>query len=279
MRLFRSDTSKSSVQFPAAPRESGTGSWRPALVAMGTTVVLLVAPLVSAQLQETLQEQMQVDKEAMQSQRRVDQINDQTLDAAQQYAQAMAEAESYERYNEQLKAQLKSQEMEIASTQKQLLEIKSTGREVLPLMQKMVRVLDQFIKLDVPFLIEQRTARVNHLKDLMARSDVSVSEKYRLIMEAYQIELEYGRTLEAYEGMLTVDNQTRTVEFVRLGRVSLMYRTLDGDEFGYWDAIQKKWVADDDYADSIDRAIRVANKEIAPELLIAPVPAPEEVKS
>ncbi len=276
MRLFRSDTSKSSVQFPAAPRKPG---WRPALVAVGTTVVLLAAPIVSAQLQETLQEQIQVDKEAAQSQRQVDQITDQTLDAAQQYAQALAEAESYERYNEQLKAQLKSQEVEIASTQKQLLEIKSTGREVLPLMQKMVQVLDQFIKLDVPFLIEQRTARVDHLKDLMARSDVSVSEKYRLIMEAYQIELEYGRTLEAYEGKLTVENQTRTVEFVRLGRVSLMYRTLDGDEFGYWDAIQKKWVDDDDYAEAIDRAIRVANKEIAPELLIAPVPAPEEVKS
>lgn len=277
MRLFRSDTSKSSVRFLAVPREPG--SWRSALVAVGATVALLTTPVVSAQLQQTLDAQIQVDREAAQSQRRVEQIHEQTLDAGQQYAQAMAEAESYERYNEQLKAQLKAQEAEVASTQKQLLEMKSTGREVVPLMQKMVQVLDQFIGLDVPFLIEQRSARINHLKDLMARADVSVSEKYRLIMEAYQIELEYGRTLEAYESTLTVDNQTRTVQFVRLGRVSLMYRTLDGNEFGYWDAIRKQWVADDDYADAIDRAIRVANKEIAPELLVAPVPAPVEVKS
>jgi hypothetical protein len=113
----------------------------------------------------------------------------------------------------------------------------------------------------------------------MMRADVSISEKYRLIMEAYQIELEYGRTLETYEGTLTVDDQTRTVQFVRLGRVSLMYRTLDGDESGYWDATQKQWVADNSYEDTIERAIRVAKKEIAPELLIAPVPAPVEVKS
>ncbi|HEX5057281.1 MAG TPA: DUF3450 domain-containing protein [Gammaproteobacteria bacterium] len=277
MRLFRFDTSKSSARFPAAPREPG--SWRPALIAVGTIVALLATAVASAQLQETLQAQTQVDKEAAQSQKRIDQIHEQTLDAGAQYAQAMAEAESYERYNEQLKAQLKSQEEEIASTQQQLLDIKSTGREVLPLMQKMVQVLDQFVGLDIPFLIEQRTARINHLKDLMTRADVSISEKYRLIMEAYQIELEYGRTLETYEGTLTADDQTRTVQFVRLGRVSLMYRTLDGDESGYWDAIQKQWVADNSYGDTIERAIRVAKKEVAPELLIAPVPAPVEVKS
>jgi chromosome segregation ATPase len=241
--------------------------------------MLAVSGVASAQLQETLQSQIQVDKEAAQSQRRIDQTHEKTLDAAAQYAQAMAEAESYERYNEQLKAQLKSQEAEIVSTRQQLLDIKSTGREVMPLMQKMLQVLDQFIVLDVPFLIEQRTARINNLKDLMARADVSISEKYRLIMEAYQIELEYGRTLETYEGILTVEDQTRTVQFVRLGRISLMYRTLDGDEAGYWDAIQKQWVVDDSYADAVDRAIGVANKEIAPELLIAPVPAPEEVQS
>jgi chromosome segregation ATPase len=277
MRLFRFDTNKSSAQFPAALREPG--SWRPVLVAVGATVALLTTAVASAQLQETLQAQMQADKEAAQSQKRIDQVHEQTLDAAAQYAQAMAEAESYERYNEQLKVQLKSQEDEIASTQQQLLEIKSTGREVLPLMQKMVQALDQFVALDIPFLIEQRTARVNHLKELMSRADVSISEKYRLIMEAYQIELEYGRTLETYEGTLTAGDETRTVQFVRLGRVSLMYRTLDGDESGYWDATQKQWVDDSSYGDAIERAIRVAKKEIAPELLIAPVPAPVEVKS
>lgn len=252
---------------------------RSVLVAMGATAALLAASVAAAQLEQTLQAQIQVDREAAQSQLRIDRIHEQTLDAAAQYAQSMAEAESYERYNEQLKEQLRSQEVEIASTQQQLLDIKSTSREVLPLMQKMVQVLDRFIGLDVPFLIEQRTARIDHLKGLMTRADVSISEKYRLIMEAYQIELEYGRTLEAYEGTLTVDEQTRTVQFVRLGRVSLMYRTLDGDEFGYWDAIRKRWVVDNDYADAIGRAISVANKEIAPELLIVPVPTPAEAKS
>jgi septal ring factor EnvC (AmiA/AmiB activator) len=277
MRLFRSDTSKSGARSHAAHREPG--SRRPAIVAAGATVALLAAAVAGAQLQQTLQAQIEVDRAAAQSQQRVDQVRDQTLDAAGQYAQAMTEAESYEQYNEQLEAQVQSQEDEIASIQRQLEDIETTNREVQPLMQKMVQALEQFIRLDVPFLIQERTERVNTLKAMMSRADVSISEKYRLIMEAYQIELEYGRTLEAYEGTLTAGDQTRTVQFVRLGRISLMYRTLDGSETGYWDAVQEQWVVDNSYAEAIDQAIRVANQEGAPELLTVPVPAPEEAQT
>lgn len=277
MRLFRSYTSKSSARFPAAPREPG--SRRPAIVMAGATVAMLAAAVAGAQLEQTLQAQIQVDRAAAQSQQRVDQVRDQTLDAAAQYAQAMTEAESYEQYNEQLEAQVQSQEEEIDSIEQQLLDIETTNREVQPLMRKMVAALDQFIQLDVPFLIEERTERVNNLKDMMARADVSISEKYRLIMEAYQIELEYGRTLETYEGTLNAGEQPRTVQFVRLGRISLMYRTLDGSETGYWDAVQEQWVVDDSYAEAVDQAIRVANQEGAPELLTVPVPAPEEAQT
>lgn len=276
MRLFRSYTSKPSERFPA-PREPG--SRRPAIVMAGATVALLAAAVAGAQLEQTLQAQIQVDRAAAQSQQRVDQVRDQALDAAAQYAQAMTEAESYEQYNEQLEAQVQSQEDEITSIEQQLLDIETTNREVQPLMRKMVTALDQFIQLDVPFLIEERTERINNLKQMMARADVSISEKYRLIMEAYQIELEYGRTLETYEGTLNAGEQPRTVQFVRLGRVSLLYRTLDGSETGYWDAAQQQWVVDDSYAEAVEQAIRVANQEGAPELLTVPVPAPEEAQT
>jgi hypothetical protein len=87
----------------------------------------------------------------------------------------------------------------------------------------MVDTLDQFIKLDIPFLLEERTARVAALKTIMDRADASISEKYRLILEAYQSELDYGRTVQAYEGHLGTGADARTVEFARLGRVTLMY--------------------------------------------------------
>ena len=146
-------------------------------------------------------------------------------------------------------------------------------------MQQMVDTLAQFVALDVPFLFEERTARAQGLKDMMARADVTISEKYRRILDAYQIELEYGRTLSAYQGRLGSGADARTVEFVQIGRVSLMYRTIDGSETGYYDATKKTWVADASYKQAIETAIRMAKRDGASELLTVPVPAPQEVRS
>lgn len=239
---------------------------------------VLAAP-AGAQLNEALVAQAQADRESAQSQETINNLRERAQDAAGRYAQALADAESLERYNNQLQEQVASQQTEIASIERQLVEIETTNREVQPLMQQMVDTLDNFVQLDVPFLIEERTARVRGLKDMMGRADVTISEKYRRILEAYQIELEYGRTLDAYEGRLRSDGGDRTVEFVRLGRVSLMYRTLDGSETGYWDNTQKRWVADASYAEAVEEALRVARGDGAPELLTVPVPAPQEVRS
>jgi hypothetical protein len=277
MRQFRSDTNCASAPLTEALREPAIR--RSAIIAAFLAFATLASLPAGAQLNPTLQAQAKVDQAAAQAQEEMEEIQDRTLDAAGRYAQAMTEAESYEKYNDQLREQVQSQAEEIASIQQQLVDIETTNREVQPLMDKMVRALDRFVALDVPFLIEERTARVENLKRILARSDVTISEKYRLILEAYQIELEYGRTLEAYEGVLNAGDNRRTVEFVRLGRISLMYRTLDGSETGYWDAAQKQWVVDNSYAEAIEQAIRVANQDGAPELLTVPVPAPQEVQS
>jgi hypothetical protein len=239
---------------------------------------LLAAP-AGAQLTEALQAQAQTDRTASQNQQELNGVRDRTQDAAGRYAQALADAESLERFNDQLAEQVESQETEIASIQSQLLEIETTTREVQPLMEQMVETLEQFVRLDVPFLLDERTNRVESLKSLMSRADVTISEKYRRILEAYQIELDYGRTLEAYEGRLGAGADARTVEFVKLGRVSLMYLTLDGSEAGYWDANQKSWVVDESYREAVEEALRVARQDGAPDLLTVPVPAPQEVRS
>jgi hypothetical protein len=197
-------------------------------------------------------------------------------DPAERYARAVTDVASLERFNQLLEEQVRSQEQEMASIQRQLVDIDTTNREVLPLLQRMVDTLDRFVQLDVPFLIEERTARVDNLKRIIDRADVSIAEKYRQILDAYQSELDYGRTVEAYEGK---GPDGRTVEFARLGRVTLLYRTLDGSEAGYWDAQQKDWVRDPSYHDAVEQAIGRAREDGAPELLTVPVPAPQEVRS
>jgi hypothetical protein len=246
---------------------------------MAVLVPAAFAAPAGAQLQEALTAQVETDRAAAQSQNTINDLRERAQDADARAAQSNAEAESLERFNRQLDEQVSAQETELASIARQLVEIETTTREVQPLMQQMVDTLARFIELDVPFLLEERTNRVRNLQNLMGRADVVISEKYRLILEAYQIELDYGQTLEAYEGRLGTGPDARTVEFAQLGRVSLMYRTLDGSETGYWDANQKMWVVDNSYSEAIEEAIRVARGDATADLLTVPVPAPQEVRS
>ena len=110
--------------------------------------------------------------------------------------------------------------------------------------------------------------------ELLAKQHARNVELYRRLLEAYQIELDYGRNMVAYKGKLPDE---RDADFVRVGRVSLLYRTADGEEAGYWDAQQKQWVVANEYNKAIEKAVLIATKELAPDLVEVPVPAPQEV--
>lgn len=250
--------------------------------------LLAAMPLAAAtgaeaqSLDSIIQAQAAADREAAAAQERIGKLNDQATDAAGTYRQALADVDSLTRFNAQLRTQVKSQADEVALIGRQLGEIDTTQREIQPLMQKMVDTLVKFVELDVPFLIEERQARVSRLAEIMPRADVTISEKYRRILEAYQIELDYGRSLDTYQAKLPGSEgaEEKTVDFVRLGRVSLMYQTPDGNETGYWNQNTRSWVIDDDYKESVQEAIKVAKKLGAPDLLEVPVPAPKaEVQS
>jgi len=219
------------------------------------------------------------DKEAVGSQERVSELDDETQKLLAQYRTALGEKDSIEAYSEQLKVQVESQVEDIESIQRQLNEVETTAREVVPLTLKMLDTLSSFVELDVPFLIEERRNRVKTLQDVMGRADVSLSEKYRRVVEAYQIEMEYGRTLEAYDGRLGDGEDARTVQFLRVGRVALLYQTLDANETGYWDADGRSWVVNDDYRRAFEHGVGIAKKLTAPDLIRVPVQAPKESQS
>jgi len=205
----------------------------------------------------------------VESQKRVDTLSEQSRDLANDYRTTLRESEGLKLYLQQLRAQLKSQEEEMAVIRQESSELDRTNIEILPLMQRMLASLDQFVALDVPFLKQERVTRVEKLKEMMPRADVTVSEKYRRIVEAYQIEMEYGRTIEAYKGKL----QDKEVDFLRVGRVGLFYQTPDGAETGYWDREAKTWAAGSDYTEGVREGLKVARKQTSPNLLIVPIQA------
>lgn len=241
----------------------------PAATATGSAAAA-TAPV--EKVEAVTREQAEADKASQASQQRINEIDDETQKMLAEYRRALADAESHAAYADQLSRQVESQKEELAEIDRQLGEIETTSREITPLEQRMLETLKQFVELDVPFLLEERRARIRTLEEMMDRADVSISEKYRRIVEAYQVEMDYGRTIEAYEAELA--GEQRTARFLRVGRVTLLYQTLDGAETGYWDASARRWVVDNHYAHSFKEGVAVAQKLSAPEMLLAPVPAP-----
>jgi hypothetical protein len=223
--------------------------------------------------------QTQANTAAGESQKNIDRLAEETSRMLEEYRGLLRRIETLDGYNNQIEKIVLSQDKEVASYNQQLDRLETTNREVVPLMLKMLDTLDQFVKLDIPFLPEERANRVTNLREMMDRADVNTSEKYRRILEAYQVEMEYGRTIEAYQGSQTVNGTTRKVDFLRFGRVGLYYQTLDGDEVGCWEQATRQWkVLDSSYRFGVRQGLQIARKQIAPDLIKLPINAPVPAK-
>ena len=225
---------------------------------------------------EALKEQQRIQQEAVRSQQRIDTLDDESRTLLEEYQNAQEELENLQSYADQMSRMVKAQESEIAMLEQQLEEVEVTQRRILPLMVRMVEVLEQFITLDRPFLPQERRLRLEGLKAVLDDPGEGLGEKYRRILEAYRVENGYAYSIESYTGELTLEGRTRTVDFLRLGRVSLYYLTFDKTEAGYWDTKMDAWQPlGVDSIHTIKRAIRIARKQAPPDLIRLPVAAPK----
>jgi seryl-tRNA synthetase len=188
----------------------------------------------------------------------------------------MADAAITQRYNTQIEQQLRSQAQEIASLEQQIAGLDATAVDVQAMLQRMFDDLVAFVQSDVPFFKQERDQRIERLTELMQSVEAQPSEKFRRLIEAYQIEMEYGRTMSAYRQTL---DDGRDAEMVRLGRVVLMYRVMEGGEVGYWDNERKQFVADPGARAAIENALSIAKEEKTPDLISVPVPAAQGARS
>lgn len=250
------------------------------LVAVCLSCGLLVAtPLPADPLDQAIATSEASNRAETQSQRRIDKTDDETRAMLAEYQRASRELDLLTTYDDQLQRMVDSQQAEKASIEQQMQQLELTQREVLPLMLRMVAWLHELLPLDRPFLPDERRLRVAQLDALMDRADISIGEKYRRVLEAYQIEMEYGRSIESYRGELVTDAGTRTVDFLRFGRIGLYYQTLDRREVGQWNAQTGDWQAlSDRYGLAIRNGLRIARNQAAPELLYLPVSAPVDVQ-
>ena len=240
-------------------------------VALAVALLLASATAPAQTLAQAVEARTSGNAEGVESQRRIDTLSEETDKMLAEYRTRLKQIDALRIYNSQMEQLIASQDIEMASLRRQIDDVEVVGRGVTPLMLKMIDSLDAFVTLDVPFLKEERSRRLAGLRDLMKRADVTNAEKYRRLLEAYQIENDYGRTIEAYRGTLP---DGRTVDFLRMGRIALVYQSLDADEAAVWDQAGRQWVVlDSSYRMAIKQGLRIARKQSAPDLIRMPLPA------
>lgn len=247
-----------------------------ALLALSALVLGCLTSMAFAQsLEAPVQVERQINEKSATSQTRVSSLARQTQDLLTEYRSVVRETDSLKIYNDNLERVVNDQRSEIESINRQLAGLEATNRGVVPLMLEMIETLDQIVEADVPFRIEERRARVARLRDMMDQAEVTASEKYRRVMEAYQGELEFGRTTEAYSDVLPTTGQT--VDFLRVGRTLLVYQTSDNSVTGWFNPVSRQFeeLDDDRFRLEVKEGLAIARNEKAPDLVMLPVPAPE----
>ena len=228
---------------------------------------------------QTVDQVLQADQRrlnlAQQSQERINNIVEGTRSLEDQYRAINKEIDGLKVYNRLMTAQVEGQAATLEDIALSMDQVDVINRQIFPLMERMIDGLKQSVALDVPFLMEERNKRMVDLETIMERSDVTVAEKFRKVMEAYQIENDYGTTIEDYSQSLTIDGATRSFNMLRIGRIGLYFQSDDTKITGRWNNETRSWEVDNSARNEVRKGLRVARQLIAPELIIVPVSAAE----
>ena len=213
------------------------------------------------------------------SQKRIDKLISQKSTLLQQFKLVNKQIDGLRVYNSQLEKQLANQLKVIGELEDSIDNVTVIERQIQPLILKMIDGLEQLIQNDVPIKKSKRMATVADLRDDQFRADISVGEKFRKVLEAYDIEAELGRKIDTYEDVVSVGGKEVTVEMIHIGRIALLYQTKDKKITGAWDQKQGAWVElGGEYATPVRDAIKIAKKQASINIVQLPILAPESAQ-
>jgi len=247
-----------------------------------SALMLLVSALwgsaVSAQsLNEVLEVRSATTQEGKASQMRIDEVKEDTRDLLTQYKQIMKVVDGLKVYNLQQERLIRNQEQELAELEASIDNVTVIERQMGPLIERMITNLAKFVSMDIPFLIKEREERIAFLEETLDRADVSVAEKFSQVLQAYQVENQYGSTIEAYTDVIDLDGGQRQVDLLKWGRVALVFQTPDAETTGVWDNEARSWVIlGDEFRTGVRDALRIARKTQTADLVKLPVRAAGE---
>lgn len=244
---------------------------------LSAAAILLAAGLAAAADLSTLTRlASNSTAEQASAQRQIDKLDEAAQDAYADYRAKLIELEGLRTYTRQLQALLDEQQTLLDALGAQIQKTGSMDRELIPLMERMHTALGTLIEQDMPFLADERQTRHERLRAILDNPELPLATKYRSLFEAYQIELDYGRTLETYSDTLEVDGKSLMVTILRVGRIGLYAMSADRNIIYEWDNRSRQWQLTEGLRHNLEKAVRMAKKQVAPDLLVLSVQAPED---
>lgn len=215
-----------------------------------------------------------IQKTAAKSQVKVEKLFDQAQNLVIDYRQVVGDTDGLRAYNDYVAALVADQVAKIGLIQADIDGIDKTRQGLVPLMFKMIDTIGEFVAIDLPYDKAERLDRIQYLRDMMIDSNVSTAEKYRKVLEAYQIELDSGRLSTVSQGKQSIEGSDVTVDLLQVGRIALVAQTLDSQNTWVWNKNSTAWERlDDSWRRPIREAIGVVRKDKSPALILLPVPA------
>ncbi|WP_392340083.1 DUF3450 domain-containing protein [Moritella marina] len=244
-----------------------------AIWSMGLLAGAFMMPAqATSELDNIINSKQQSQTQAQRTQNNITELDEKTNETVAEYRGLLRENAVLTAYTNQLEKQVTQQQKLLANLESNMASVRETRMELTPLMQQMVQVLTLFVEQDIPFLWQERQLRLAELNRLLDNPNITIADKYRRILEAYQIETEYGDTIETWQAQLPLSDADRTVQLIRVGRVALYYLTPDQHTAGYWDNSTRTWLTlPDTWLAKVKQAYAVADNKTVPTLLALPL--------
>ena len=203
------------------------------------------------------------------SQAKIDATESDTDKLINEFKVVSKQVEGLKLYNAQKRIQIQAQLDLMDKLDEQLVQVVVMQRQIPPLAQKMLDTLETFVKLDTPFRTEERRGRIDLVRSSLAKPKVTASEQVRQVLEAYNIEAEYGRKIDTYEDKLA---DGTVVNILVIGRIGMFYQTKDERSSGRWNNETGSWEElSGSYRKPIRDGIRMAKKLAPTDMLLMPI--------
>ena len=135
----------------------------------------------------------------------------------------------------------------------------------------MLAGVETSIELDLPFHLAERKERIAFAKAALDNPTVSPAEGLRQVLEAFNVEAEYGRKISSYEDTIVIDGKEMVVNILAVGRIGMFYQTKDEQQSGFWNNETNDWEEVSGYRTAIRDGIRMAKKLAPTDMLLLPV--------